>query len=146
MWRVAAEVNSPKVLITGPEGRYVFQVFSGRITREILTALKAIQHPVLRRRIRDGFEVKCPVQHRAFDNKGDRRKFLLLRPPGKATTELRLVGPQHITKALLHAIKDVIERREDPGVTMDEIRAKAVESGRRGGLMNAKPQDERRSA
>jgi hypothetical protein len=121
-WRVLAKEGGDKVVISCPEGRFSFVVFHGNIKRPMWFCLKAIETPVLRRRIPEGFKVRCPMKLRGRGNVGEQRKSLILCPPKSAPLELRLIaGETRLNERFLNSLRDVLERRVDPGTTNQSL-------------------------
>lgn len=121
-WRVLAKEGERKVFLAGPEGQHAFEVYHGNLGRMVWTALKSLQAPVLRRHIPDGFRVLCPDIHRGRSNTGENRKFLLLCPPKGGVVELKLTrSTERLEKPFVLAIRDAIQRKVDPGTTIQKL-------------------------
>lgn len=121
-WRVLAKEGERKLFLSGPEGQHAFEVYRGELGRVVWTALKSLQAPVLRRRIPDGFKVKCPDLHLGRPNTGDNRRLLLLCPPKGAPVVLKLVRQsERLEKPFVLALRDAIERKIDPGSTIQKL-------------------------
>ena len=134
MWRVIARTGSPTVVISGPSGRHHFDVFKGRFCKVCWQAIRAIQSPAMRRALPEGFQLSSPLRVGAYDNTGPNRRFLILKPPGRANVILRLSRQgDTYSEAFYRSLRDAIVRRIEPGTTNAEVSRKSKESGARGG-------------